>query len=49
VNADGRELSRSQVPAGATTGLIAAPSQGIAFLVLESEGVRETKALPLAR
>jgi hypothetical protein len=49
VGIDGRELSRSMVPAGAKSGSLKAPGAGIAFLVLESADVREVQALPLAR
>jgi uncharacterized repeat protein (TIGR02543 family) len=49
VGVNGQELSRIAVPAGARSGLLKAPSSGIAFLVLESADVREVQALPLAR
>ena len=49
VDVVGQELSRSYAPAGARSGTIAAPASGIAFLVLETADLRETKALPPVR
>ena len=49
VGIDGRELSRAKVAAGDRSGTLAAPGTGVAFLVLESAGVREVRALPIAR
>jgi uncharacterized repeat protein (TIGR02543 family) len=49
VGIDGRELSRATVAAGDRSGTLAAPGMGVAFLVLESSGVREVRALPIAR
>jgi hypothetical protein len=49
VGIDGRVLSRATVVAGERSGTLAAPNSGVAFLVLESAGVREVRALPIAR
>ncbi|HXP89545.1 MAG TPA: hypothetical protein VN931_01335, partial [Fibrobacteria bacterium] len=49
VGIDGRELSRAPVSAGERSGSLAAPTSGVAFLVLETSGVREVRALPIAR